>query len=258
MIRWSPPGSARWENRQHGRRSAAEARGRAARLVVSIWPGPPCGRLSNFTRKGAAPVTFDTTGGYVQSADGSTERPHAEQLSVLECQGCRQNVVVIEEEYIGGRRKRDGGRSGVVQWRGIHWWPTPGMRSGDPDIPADVAEAIAEATRCIAVRGPRAAAVMFRGALGQVVTDRGSEVAKGKASLAGQLAQMAADRDLDPTLADWPAHIRVLGNPGAHPNELEHVSLDEAQDLARLTNALVDYLYVHPARVRRAREGRTR
>jgi len=132
------------------------------------------------------------------------------------------------------------------------------MRPQDPDIPADVAEGIAEATRCLAVRSPRAAAVMFRGALGQVVTSRGSEVAKGKANLAGQLAQMAADRDLDPTLADWAAHIRVLGNAAAHPNELEPVSLTEAQDLARLTNALVDYLYVHPARVRKAREGRSR
>ncbi len=179
-------------------------------------PCPRCGRLSNFTAKRIAPVTFDTTGAYFHDASGVAERPHDEQLSVLECQGCRQNVVVIEEQYIGGRRKRGGGHSGVVQWRGIHWWPTPGMRPQDPDIPADVAEGIAEATRCLAVRSPRAAAVMFRGALGQVVTSRGSEVAKGKANLAGQLAQMAADRDLDPTLADWAAHIRVLGNAAAH------------------------------------------
>lgn len=78
------------------------------------------------------------------------------------------------------------------------------------------------------------AAVMFGGALGQMVTDLGSEEAKGKRNLAGQLKQMATDGELDNSLAEWADTVRLLGNAGAHPNELEPVSQQEADELARL------------------------
>lgn len=87
-------------------------------------PCPRCGRLSNFTIEGNAPVTYD--GGMMGAGGMEREPTYDERLTVLQCQGCRQNVVVIEEQYVGGRRTRHGGtRSGAVEWRGIHWWPTP-------------------------------------------------------------------------------------------------------------------------------------
>jgi hypothetical protein len=179
-----------------------------------------------------------------------------EQVSILSCQGCGQNTAVIEEEYVGGVRRRDGGSSGACEWRGIHWWPIPGMQPADPDVPERIADAVAEGTRCLAVRSPRAAAVMFRAALAEIVTDRGSAAAQSKGSLAGQLKQMASDGDLDRTTADWADHVRIVGNAGAHPNELDPVTQEEAEELARLIKVITDYLYVHPARVRRARAGR--
>jgi len=218
-------------------------------------PCPRCGRLSNFTLEGSAPLTFDGSS-YLVNHDGTRERTHFERLSVLQCQGCTQNIVVVEEEYVGGVRRADGGRSGYSEWRGIHWWPTPGMRSGDPAVPLGVAEAIGEGMRSLAVRAPRAAVVMFRGALGQIVSDRGSAEAQGKRTLFDQLKQMADEGTLDRNLADWADHIRVLGNAGAHPNELEPVALDEAQDLSRLIQAMIEYLYVMPARVQAARSRR--
>jgi hypothetical protein len=48
----------------------------------------------------------------------------------------------------------------------------------------------------------------------------------------------------------------VLGNAGAHPSTLAPVSMDEAEDLSRLLAALLEYLYVMPARVQRARAAR--
>jgi hypothetical protein len=201
-----------------------------------------------------APVTYN--GNTVTSAHGGSERDCDERVSILECHGCGQNVVVVEEKFIGGVAVRDGGSSGAIEWRGIHWWPTPGMRPSDPDLPAAVADAVAEGTRCLAVRAPRAAVVMFRGALAEIVANRGSPAAQGKHSLAGQLKQMADDGALDSTLADWTDHIRVLGNAGAHPSTLAPVSVDEADELVRLLTSLLEYLYVMPARVRRARAAR--
>lgn len=212
-------------------------------------PCPRCGRQSNFTLRGQAPLTYDGQG-YTVCQEGRQEPTYNEQLSVLQCQGCQQNIVVVEQKYVGGVR---GGRGGSVQWRGVHWWPAAGMRPADPAVPAGVAEAISEGVRCQAIRAPRAAAVMFRGALGQIVLDRGSATAQAKKSLAAQLQQMATDGDLDRTLAEWADHVRLLGNAGAHPNELDPVTLDEAEDLSRLIAAMVEYLYVMPARVQRAR-----
>lgn len=220
-------------------------------------PCTRCSRTSNFTVVGIVPVTYDTSGAYALSATGGTERLFDQQVAILQCQGCRQNVVVIEEQYIGGRRKRDGGVSGgTVQWRGIHWWPSLGMTATDPSVPTNIASAVAEANRCLAASSPRAAAVMFRGALAEIVAARGSAEATAQHSLAAQLKQMAADGALDATLADWADHVRTLGNAGAHPNELEPVTVEEAEDLSRLTSALLEYLYVHPARVQRSRDAR--
>ncbi len=220
-------------------------------------PCPRCGRLSNFTVEGRGPVTY--TDQMVVGQSGRTERLFDEQVSILRCNGCGQNTVV-EEEYLGGVRRRDGGNSGLCQWRGVRWWPTIGMRRGDPDVPQRVSDAISEGARCVAVKrskAPRAAAVMYRAAVAEIVTDRGSPASQAKGSLADQLKQMANDGDLDRTTADWADYVRIVGNAGAHPNELAPVTLEEVEGLGRLINVIVDYLYVHPARVRRARGSRS-
>jgi Domain of unknown function (DUF4145) len=218
-------------------------------------PCPRCGRLSNFAVIGELPLSYDNTMS-LRPADGRSSRGYDERVSVLTCQGCHQNVAVVEEAFIGGIRKRDGGKSGSYEWRGIHWWPTPGMAPIDASLPSTVGEAISEGERCLAVKSPRAAVVMFRGALGLIVVDRGSPGAQAKRTLAAQLAQMAADGDLDRTLADWADHVRIIGNAGAHPGSLDPVSIHEAEELSRLIASLVQYLYIMPARVSRARSAR--
>jgi hypothetical protein len=218
-------------------------------------PCSRCGRQSNFTVVSVAPLTYDNHL-FTQSRDGNHERVWDEQISILQCQGCGQNMVVVEDQYVGGRRKRDskvGG--GTVQWVGTFWWPAPGTTQST-EVPSAVAEAVAEGTRCLLVRSPRAAAVMFRGALGQIVTHLGSDEAQKQRTLAAQLKQMSTDGTLNASLAEWADTVRLLGNAGAHPNELEPVSQQEADDLARLIGSIIDYLYVVPARVKRAREGR--
>lgn len=85
-----------------------------------------CGRLSNFTFIGTAPLTYDDHL-FTQDRDGRRERVIDEQISILQCQGCSQNMVVVEEQYVGGRVRRDGFTGGgAIQWAGTFWWPAPG------------------------------------------------------------------------------------------------------------------------------------
>jgi hypothetical protein len=221
-------------------------------------PCPRCGRASNFTVRMQAPISFNRS---ITRAARDEVRHSEQQVSALDCQGCGQGIVVVEEKFIGGVTASEalegaGPERGRLQWRGIHWWPTPGMTPLSPDLPAAVADEVAEGTRCLAVQAPRAAVVMFRGALAEVVQDRGSAAAKGKDTLFAQLKQMTDDGDLVATLSDWASHIRVLGNAGAHPSTLSPVSMAEAEELLRLVNALLEYLYVMPAKVQRARAAR--
>jgi hypothetical protein len=78
---------------------------------------PRCDRVSNFRSLGSVPVTFDLTIG-AAGRDGSWEPLVLEQVSALQCYGCRQAVVVVEEEWVGDHpaRQRVGGgpsRSGA-------------------------------------------------------------------------------------------------------------------------------------------------
>jgi Domain of unknown function (DUF4145) len=175
-------------------------------------PCPRCGRLSNFTCIASAPLHYSGERALGRAGD---DRLFDEQVSVLACQGCRNNIVVVEEELVGGKRRRDGFKTGgICQWRGVHWWPTPGSTPADPDVPQVVANTIAEGLRCLAVKAPRAAVVMFRGALAEIVSDKGSPDAHTKRNLAQQLEQMKADGDLDRTIAEWAAGVRIIGNAG--------------------------------------------
>ncbi|WP_438289531.1 DUF4145 domain-containing protein [Streptomyces sp. HUAS TT7] len=216
---------------------------------------PRCDRQSNFSVAATQNLTFDYAH-FTVRRDGPREPQVSERICVLLCQGCRQGVLVVEEIGANGVPKRLGGTSGTITWHGLHWWPSPGMQALDPDIPAGIADAVAEGTRCLAAQAPRAAAVLFRGALALIVEDRGSGAAKAKKTLFAQLKQMAVDKDLDSSLAELADHVRVVGNASAHPATLDPVSLEEAAELAEFIGHLLRFLYVMPARVQRSRAKR--
>ncbi len=90
---------------------------------------------------------------------------------------------------------------------------------------------------------------MFRTAMTWIVLDKGSDEAKAKGDLKDKVKQMVADGGLTATLGSWLDHVRLYGNAGAHPDLFGDVSLDEAKDVARLTETLIELLYVTPARI---------
>ncbi|MEY2421776.1 MAG: hypothetical protein QOI95_1843 [Acidimicrobiaceae bacterium] len=213
-------------------------------------PCPRCGRVASFTLKGAAPVTYVKDGSYSIGQSGAPERNEDERVAILECSGCRDCIVVIEAQFIGGVPRAEGmRRGGTMEWRGFHWWPIPGGSMLDPAVPALVADAFTEGMRCLAANAPNGAVSMFRVVLTYVVLDKGSAEAKAKPDLKDKITQMVADAGLPPALGDWATHVRLYGNAGAHPDLFGPVTVDEAHDVALLIQSLLDVLYVVPANI---------
>ena len=127
----------------------------------------------------------------------------------------------------------------------------------DDAVPSPVASCYQEGVLAAGVHAPRAAVVMYRACLAEIVTELGSEAAKSKGTLYHQLEQMASDGTLHPHLVEWAREIRLLGNIGAHPNSLGEVSDEEAAELGRLLRQLIDVLFEVPLRIARSRAART-
>jgi len=172
---------------------------------------------------------------------GSTGFPHDKSIT----------DTLIEEAVV--EPQGPDGQNIAVSWRGVLWWPVPGAADLDPDIPEPVASAFAEGLRALSVNCPRAAAVMFRAMLAEIVRDKGSEAAQQAGGLYKRLMKMAEEQTLHASLVEWAAEIRLVGDAGAHPEDLEPVTPAEAQDLAQLCRQLLSVVYETPARIRRAR-----
>jgi Domain of unknown function (DUF4145) len=213
-------------------------------------PCPRCGRIAHFEHVGQA--TLDHRPGVVMM--GGQRIPN-QRVSIFSCNACGRGIVVVEDEYVGGVR---GASSGASTWKGIFWWPTPGSGSLGAEVPARVADAYGEGQRCLSAGAPNGAVAMLRTAMTWIVDDKGSPAAKSKGDLKDKVKQMVADGGLASTLGDWADHIRLYGNAGVHPDLFGDVSLDEAKDVARLTETLIDLLYITPAKIAQRQAARRR
>lgn len=191
-------------------------------------------------------MTFRKDGTSVANRDGSYERLSTQRVAILECSGFRDRIVVIEDQLVGGQRA---GGSGRITLEGIHWWPTPGSGSFGDKVPEKVAEAYGEGMRCLSAAAPNGAVAMFRTAMTWMVDVSASPDAKAKGDLKDKVKQMLADGGLTATVGSWVHHVRLYGNASAHPDLFGDVTIDEAKDIARLVETLIELLYVTPARI---------
>lgn len=191
-------------------------------------PCPRCGRVSNFR---------PTAGGVLtQRATEQGGNAPDEQLYTLTCLGCHQGTAII----IRGQR-------------GIHWYPAPGAGQLDPQVNEGVASCYDEGMRCLGIGANRAAAVMFRSALSLFVKDKGGERAKTERHLKPALKHMKDDGSLHASLWDWADHLNQLGNEGAHPEDYDDITADEAKALGDFVRHLIRHEYELPAQLLRAR-----
>jgi hypothetical protein len=99
---------------------------------------------------------------------------------------------------------------------------------------------------------------MLRTALTWIVEDKGSASAKAKTDLKDKLKAMVADGGLPAALAEWADHVRLYGNAGVHPDKFGGVTLEEAEEVARLTYSLIEALYILPANIAKRQAERRR
>lgn len=193
-------------------------------------PCPWCGRISNFQveERQTSLASRET-----RSVRGDFVATH--RLATLRCSGCQKATVVITNNL----------------GQGIHWFPAPGMGILDKQVNKGVASAYDEGMRCLSIGANRAAAVMFRSALSLFIKDKGNERARTERHLKPALKHMKNSGDLHKSLWDWADHLNQLGNEGAHPEDYDEVTAQEATGLGKFVRQLIHLEYEMPAQLLR-------
>ena len=94
---------------------------------------------------------------------------------------------------------------------------------------------------------------MFRSSLSLFVRDKGNAEAKAERHLKAALKHMKDDNSLHASLWDWADHLNQLGNEGAHPEDYDDVTAEEAATLGEFVRHLIRHEYEMPAQLLRAR-----
>lgn len=108
-----------------------------------------------------------------------------------------------------------------------------------------------QAKRNIAEENWDAAAVMARSALQVALRDNKAV----GSNLKQEINDLAVKGILPPIMKDWSDHVRDLGNDSAHPDPSQGATdPQDARDIVRFLDFLLDYLYSLPHRIQQYRE----
>lgn len=207
-----------------------------------------CNKQSSFDVVVSIPVSFS---GQVYSTgyNTKTERDYNDQISVLECRGCKQRMVVIEEKYINDTPMRiDIGKGGYTSFRGFFWWPMNNI-SDNKDVPIHISSSYNEGVTCLSASCPSAATVMFRRTLEAIVVDKGYN----EKTLHKSLVKMFEEGALPATFKEWVYELKNIGNAGAHFDPIEKVDVDDAKDMQNFIEELINHIYIIPEQLKRRR-----
>ena len=122
----------------------------------------------------------------------------------------------------------------------------------DPTIPTDVADDYVEAIKCFDISAYKASVVMCRRALQTSVIGKGAT----KGRLVDQIDELCTKGLITEDIKNWAHEIRLTANIGAHPDGLENIAPQDAEDLIKFTEEYLNYVYIMPAKVaaKRARD----
>lgn len=155
--------------------------------------------------------------------------PH--QWTSARCTTCHSPVLLYQEPEYGPYAP--GG------WGSYEQVYPPTDRQLPRSVPQSIRNCFAEAQRCMRSRSYTAAAIMARRVLENIRNEQGYE----KGTLLNALQKMRDDNKIDPRLYEWADSVREVGNEGAHDTATQ-ISHEDAEEVLRFVEALVDYLYV--------------
>jgi hypothetical protein len=157
-----------------------------------------------------------------------------QEWSAAECPECRQATLYLRE-HIGGPLN-DG-------WDDYWQAYPPQARKMSSAVPRNLRKDHEEARGCLQGRLYTAAAIMARRILEGICVDRGYT----SGDLFNRLKKMRDDGVIDARLYEWADAGRQVGNEGAHASGVT-VSREDAEEVLRFVEALLDYLYVFQVR----------
>lgn len=138
----------------------------------------------------------------------------------------------------------------------VTWWEPRSARAEEPEgLPPSVAADYKEGQLALAYGLHKSAAVMFRRAVQGAAIEKGAPTDK---KLRDEIDWLEASGRITRDMKDWAHELRLFGNAGAHPGDdlLESVTDQEATDALVFAKAFLDYLYVLPSRIAKARQAR--
>jgi len=182
---------------------------------------------------------------------GEVDVDRSVKVTVLICAACKRSTIVIEEGQWIPTSSFGGGV--VHPLRPLLWWPFPGGAGSLPPnigLPAEVVESYDEGVRCLSVQATHGAVANFRTALAHVANDKGDDRVRKERQLGAKL-KLLRDNPLLSAVDDYTAALLMIGNAGAHQEDFQPVSMEQATDTEALIRFLIYVLYEVPAQARR-------
>jgi hypothetical protein len=132
-------------------------------------------------------------------------------------------------------------------------WPTVIHRKVYPDVPEAIAAAASEAHQAPGADAPRAAVAMARAVIEATAKEKGI-VCRG---IQSKIEALAANGHISEAMKETAHEIRFAGNEVAHGDLVdEPISVEDASEIVRLMDSILEYVYQGPAEVARIRAKR--
>lgn len=126
----------------------------------------------------------------------------------------------------------------------------PATRDPAADLPGSARRYLKQAYDSIG--SPDAAVLMASSAVDAMLKTKGYK----EGSLNSRINEARKDGLLTPDMSDWAHEVRLVSNDTRHADEENpHATVDQALQVVEFAEALGEFLFVLPARIKRARTG---
>lgn len=205
---------------------------------------------NSFSLSGTCPHCQCKTVLTLVGGPASEPGPESRLIGLYICAGCRDyiwaRIQPAKETHVDGIVHRVGARC-------LNYYPQSKADEFVPDdVPEHIAEDLKEALRCRHAQAPNATAEMCRRVLEAACILKGAP----KVKLYKQIEWLHEQGEISKQLRQTADKIRLIGNNGAHPPELNDeayvpVTLQHADAVLAFTREFLNHLFVIPAHLER-------